>query len=380
MSVSNLDEDKAIRQLRDHIIEREDGTLDVKVDVGGKVNTVEIRGIYPFEQDIVDSLVEPSADGSISGAAVPIKGKWIHGWLEAKGEDYINSVWRNYQFFTKYLEAYTSNIQNVRTHDRAPGTYDSTYRFIIMLEQAGVLERFERRVVPQENYDHFVPDEFRARTFIQNTRAYEEAKDVWDNPIEAVYGEIEPEEEPEEETFERIEPEEPEDDREEPEEQVAEGEFSEFGLPEQNASINQFNQQDELLSFIRASIPDALEAAFENNPFEVDVAPTDFGLRQVGIVGKWVEGDATPGETELFIAVGIDGTDADATPAFIPPQISTQLPIVLNRNNQFSSIFSQYDAIAGYSSAYSDVVSRFVNNEQDLQAFYDLIGQEFKEV
>mgnify|MGYP002761863695 FL=1 len=188
-SFDTLSADAAANVLRSYttLVNEEE---KVTVEIDGRVRTVDTRPIYSFEREILDDVIQVSIDGFLTGAAIPVKGRWIHGWLARKGDegDYINNVWHGYQYFLRYLQAETEDIQNMGTFNKSPGTYDSMYRTILMLEDLNLLLRFKEVNVELDEYDFFVPENIRKRTYIRVRKSYEDNEDLWNNPIEALYG------------------------------------------------------------------------------------------------------------------------------------------------------------------------------------------------
>lgn len=412
MSAEEFSERDALAALREQIVEV-NGEPRVKVDVDGRRHTVELRPIYEFENDILNRLIEPRTDNSVTGGAIPIKGEWIYGWLEVQGEDYINNIWRNYQYFLKYIEARTSVINNISTHQRSPGTYKSMYRYIIILEELGLLERFRRVDVPQSEYDFPVPEEFRTRTFIRLTSDFEEEKDKWDNPYEALYpggekpedidvepvrdipeelSELAPDEETEEEEAAETTPpeetkegldaftDEPEEESEEPSEepQQIEGELE---LPEENASFADFPQKEGLVTLVENSFSTAMQITMDQAPIPVEgVEAQDFDVGRIAVFGKWAVGEAVPGRTELDLIVTVDDTSADISPGFVPAGIQEHLGDVMRENNPYPEIFPDYSVVSAYNSAFKRLLSEVVRKEQTQLVYYDLQDMEFKEL
>lgn len=210
-SFDTLSAETAANILRDYTALVDEQTK-VKVEIDGRVRTVDTRPIYSFEQDILEDVIDTSITGFLTGASIPVKGRWIHGWLQVQGAsgrgqerdsefedpdgDYINNIWHNYQFFLRYLQAETEDIQNMGTFNKSPGTYDSMYRYILLLEDLDLVLRYKEISVDQDEYDSFVPENIRKRTFVRNLESYEEFNNLWDNPIEALYGDEEIEEQP----------------------------------------------------------------------------------------------------------------------------------------------------------------------------------------
>lgn len=402
--------------LDDFLVEVDD-ELRLEVDIDGKRHTVELRDVKEFERDLIDMLIEKPTDKSRRGANIPIKGPWISGWLQEKGEDYINNIWHNYQFFLKFLQGFTSNIGGVSTFNRSPGTYNSLYRYIIFLEQADLLERHKRVSVPLSEYDMFVPEEMRTRTFVRVKEPYDldespdEVNEAWENPIKEVYGddrervvkipeeereieEVEPEEvEPEEEEMpsideilgEEIEEEEAEEEIEpepepepEPEETVEERSLEELGFETDQEDISEFTQQQALVNFIDAMFSRALEQTFEDPTApsileEIDVDISDFSPGDIGVYGPWEEGSARPGQTTLDFVMEID-SELDTNFPFIGSDVTSNMRGLLNENNPADIAFPEYNPIVSF-----DFIET-LNQLAEGDTYYDLREQEFKEI
>jgi hypothetical protein len=403
-------DDEAVPQLEavfnDFIVDTPEGRR-LEVDVDGRRHTVPIREPHSFEIDIVDDLIEPQTDTSVSGNAQPVKGRWIHGWLSVNQDDYINNIFKNYQFFLKYLEARTAVIKNISTYQRSPGTYDSMYRYLLLLEDLGLVERYRREEVPEDEYDFPVPDEFRTRTYLKKTADYEDRRESWDNPYEALYpgGSKEDTESSDEEDDEldeddaveiEVEPEEPEGESDglegfiepgeggptdiEPsdapkEEPSGMDEMADVSaeLPDEDASIADFPQRQNLIVFIRDHFSDALTKAIENSPVPMtNVTPDDFSMGRVAVFGPWAESDATPGETELSMVVSVDSTSAEISPGFIPTGIQTELENVLNQENPYPDVFPSYTVVGVYNGAFKRKVDEVVRQTQETEQYFNL--------
>jgi len=371
VSAEEIPKEQVDSVLQDYVADV-DGEQRLEVDVDGRRHTVELRSVYEFERDILDRLIEQSADTSVSGGAVPIKGEWVHGWLNVQFEDYINNVWKNYQFFVKYIEAKTSQMQNISTFRRSPGTYDSMYRYLLVLEDLGLIERFRREEVPQSEYDFPVPQEFRKRTFIRLQSDFDSRKSDWENPYEARYPDGEKPDEPEEDEQDRLGQFTGDD---EPEEQD-EGE-----LPESNASIEDFQNTDNVGTLVENSFPEAIERAFEDAPIPtIQVDAEDFSVGRIAVVGTWAVGEATPGEDILELVVSIDDTNAQLSPGFIPSGIGQHLPDVMKENSPYDGIFPNYFVVSSFNSVFKKTVGEVVRNEQSELIWYSIDDGEMKEL
>lgn len=386
--------------LSPYVIES-DQELKVEVDVDGKRHTVDLREPRLFEDRLIDDIIETQTDANRSGSNIPIKGKWIALWLQNEDEDYINNIWHNYQFFIKYLEGVTSNIGGIGTYRRSPGTYDSMYRYIIMLEQAGLTERHRREVVPQEEYDMFVPEEFRVRTFVKVTTPvnFRESSDLvikaWENPFEVVYGD-EIDEEDIEEVDDPIDPDEikEEEVEEEEEDDVTEmvdeeqsdlGEpfdsVEELGLSELGANISNFERLDQLEQFILSYFDDAIEIGIEDAPVPTEgVEPEDYRVDTIAIYGEWAESNANAGVTPLKIVISIEEIGDIPGLQFIPATVSNTLGNILNEQNPIVQVFPQYSVLGTFEDGFDGYMEQVAESAQEEGEYYNLTTKEFTEI
>jgi len=412
MSTKELSEDDVLIALENYVVEGKSGP-EIEVDVDGGLHTLTPRPIYEFERDILDDVIGSTIAGNVSGAAVPIKGRWVHGWLNAKFDDYINNIWHGYQFFVKYVEAETEKIENISSQSRNPGTYDSMYRYIRVLEDIGLVERYKREEVPEENYDFNVPEEFRTRTFVRLDASYEGNEKLWNDPIGSLYvdGDVEKQEDESEDeesptmgdiideadtteggsSTERstdsptmgdiIEETESDSEDSETEEQERPTPQSTYDLPDEEVSITDFPDLDQIPLFLELHFQEAVENAFEQAAIQPDdLNPSDLELGRIAIVGPWGSGDAIPGQSPLDIYIGIVNTTTNMSPGFIPPGINRELSEKLNRNNIFQSVFPEYNIISTFKPSFRNQLKRYVNIEQEYSKYYDYSTGEVKEV
>lgn len=416
MSAEELDEDGAITTL-DEFVVNSGGERKIKVDINGKQRTVDPRPIYTFERELADDIIESSLSSDVRGAAVPIKGRWIHGWLNHKGEDYINNTWHGYQYFLKYVQAVTSSFENISTYQRSPGTYDSMYRYILVLEDLELVERYRRESVDADEYDFNVPEEFRTRTFLRITASYEGNERLWDNPIGIVYGDADvesldetddTEDEQQAETttepgdLDEFVPEEeqpanlpettgslegfrPDSDQEidtgpEPEPD----EFSDDEnktLPPEKASIVDFDGLDDIPKFVEKWFPEAVQEAFNRSPVPIDEpTPEDIELGRIAITGPWAATNATPGSTHLNIFIEVINDSNSMNPGFLTGSINSILAEKLESNNVFSDTFPGYNIFSSYSSSYRSQLKKHVTRNESSNKLYSFDKEEIEEV
>ena len=412
MSTKELSEDDVLIALENYVVEGKSGP-EIEVDVDGGLHTLTPRPIYEFERDILDDVIGSTIAGNVSGAAVAIKGRWVHGWLNAKFDDYINNIWHGYQFFVKYVEAETEKIENISSQSRNPGTYDSMYRYIRVLEDIGLVERYKREEVPEENYDFNVPEEFRTRTFVRLDASYEGNEKLWNDPIGSLYvdGDVEKQEDESKDeesptmgdiideadtteggsSTERstdsttmgdiIEETESDSEDSETEEQERPTPQSTYDLPDGEVSITDFPDLDQIPLFLELHFQEAVENAFEQAAIQPDdLNPSDLELGRIAITGPWGSGDAIPGQSPLDIYIGIVNTTTNMSPGFIPPGINRELSEKLNRNNIFQSVFPEYNIVSTFKPSFRNQLKRHVNIEQGYSKYYDYSTGEVKEV
>lgn len=406
MSAEELPRDEVSSVLRGFLADVE-GEQRLEVDVDGRRHTVDLRPIYSFEKDILDRLIGANIDTSVTGGAVPVKGEWVHGWLNVQFDDYINNIWKNYQFFVKYIEARTSNIENISTYQRSPGTYDSMYRYILLLEDLDLVDRYKREEVDSSEYDFPVPEEFRTRTFVKLESDFETNKEKWRNPYEANYPDGEKPEDSEdrsddgdedtEETPEEVE--DPEDptpqtpDVDIPKEDIPEPDTEPQGLtgdasdaepgslPDEDASITDFEDTTGLLNLVENAFPEAINRTFADSPGPtLQIEEQDFGLGRVAVFDKWATGNAKPGEDPLELFVSVDDRNANISPTFILTGMQEHLPDVLSENNPYPGVFPRYFVTSVYNSVFKDQLEQRVRGEQSNPIYYNLTKQEMEEI
>lgn len=369
--------------LDEFLIEDKDGDLRVEVDVDGKRHTVDAREPLQFEERLAADLITPSPESDRFGANVPIKGRWINGWLNTQGEDYINNIWHNWQFFLKFLEGRSKIVQNSGTIQRSPGTYDSMYRYLMILEDLDAIERHKRTPIPPGEFDFPIPEEFRVRTFVRIKNGIDEKPDAWRNPYTAMYGEPEDDEEVEipEEPDEIEEPKPPDEEEEVEDDEDEETDGDDEEAPEQIINISQFEDKDGLIRFIVENFRPAIEKTFDEAPVPTrGIESDDFKFSRVGIFGPWADSRGEVGETTLNMIIAIDASEASNTPPFIPAGTSNNLEMLLNRNNEFEDTFPSYEVDGVYDGGFKNTIEDAVEATQQEDMYYDLGDMEFVEV
>lgn len=364
----------------DFIVEYPDGEVRVEVDFNGRRRTVEPREAYPFEDDLVDELTENKTDNNRRGANIPVKGPWIHGWLENHGPDYIANTFRNYQYFLKYVQGRTERINNVGTVNRSPGTYDSMYNYILLLEKLEVLERFKREEIPEGEFDHPVPDEFEDRTYLRVTTPLDEAPDKWTNPYKAKYPDLYDDDTDNEDEEVEEEPLEPMPEEVEDETTQHDGDESEL---EGIDSIGDFQAPSGFVNLIEEPFDDAMVQVLDNPPApraSEGIEPDDFSVGRVAVYGVWATGGAIPGDTGVQILFELKNDSAPRAPPFIPLGLATLIENTNNANNPLPEVFTSYEIDAVYTGGFLDEIEQRVSNTQGENVYYELRSQELIEL
>lgn len=375
------------------------GEQRLPVEIDGRRHTVRARGIRSFETSIIRELKDPEGEGrqlrespsgnERRGSAIPIKGRWIHDWLEGEGEDYINNIFRNWLFFIKALELRTKrdrerseNPSSVVVFNRSPGTYDSMYRFLMLLVEQDVLVRRGTQRVPAEEYDIPVPEEFRTRSFLAVNKSYDEARRIWENPYRSQYPEAygdlkEPEPEPEPE---EVEPEEPLPEApEEPEEEREIPEPSGLEVPDGLVSVDDFPELLELRDFINDNAEEALDVAVEQTNEETPDVPgreinrEDIEIGRTLIVGPWAVGEARAGQDPLSLFMSVRTSVDRVPPTALVNIFAGVLSTLLNQNNRYPEWFTSYDVGAAFSRDFTTQLAAYLaSNDFNRQTAYNL--------
>jgi len=425
---TELTKQDAIVTLNDFVVEV-NGEPRIELEASGSKSTIEPREVYSFERDILDDLINSVITGNASGAAYPIKGRWIHGWLNVNGEDYINGIWKGYRYFLKYVQVETEKVENISRQDRRSGTYDSMYRYLLILEDLDLIERYRREDVPESQYDFNVPEEFRTRTYIRLTANYEDNKKLWSDPVGSKYvdentntadtsGVPNIPSDPEDDTESSLDDlldqadidSESKQDNTESDEQLDEPPQSMDEMLEETGNDGTETQESDIDAedleptppykfdsaevhitdfedfmlippFINQHLAEAVNEAFSEAPMVPDeLEPSDIELGRVAIVGPWGSGDAIPGESRLNMYIGLDNTSSSMNAGFIPAGVNRILPRILMENDIFGDVFPSYTINSTYSNVFRNQLKSYINTEQEANEYYDYSTQETKEV
>jgi hypothetical protein len=390
-----LSEDDVLIRLDDFVV-NVNGTPEVEVDVDGRQSTVDPRPVYDFERDILDDVIGSTVSGGNSGAAIPVKGRWIHGWLEENTDEYINGLWRNYQFFLKYLQAETSKIKNMSAFNKAPGTYESMYRYILVLEDLDLIDRYRREEVPESEYDMNVPEEFRTRTFVRLQASYEDNQQLWDNPIGVKYGDVDAEEAQQFEEFvqeneidasdsdsgdtmseldedeiqemlDAVESSETED------EPIGEDE-PEPEIDDDVSEITDIGNLEALFDYIKSIEDEVIEEAILEDPLNRDIDKSIISFERLAVLGKWANGEATIKEDRIFLFLSIKQNSETSSglnkPTFLQTAVARITQKKLNEENPFDDIIPSYKVKTAYNSNFRSEINRVIKTAQDLGPQY----------
>jgi len=329
------------------------------------VSEIEVRDPLPFEDDLLSTLV--TSQNESFGASVPIKGKWIHGWLDSKDEDYINNIYRNWLHFTEYVAARTEQFMNTTQYNVREGSYKSMHRYIVMLEDLGLVERTELVDVPESEYDQFVPDGIRKRRFVEITTPISEAPEEWARPNAALYGE---------------DGENEEGDGEQPTEGDSDTDTQTSGdedvVASDSAAILEYNRLDDMRQQIRSNFFPFVEQIFENTDASLveDAAPSDYALDQFIVYGIWVTEEATRREDELKALVSIDKSLADEPVGFLPASVAQLYQTFIR--TEFSDWFTEFDVTGTYADRkFTKLDNIMLDQDVDnVDVRYDLLNDE----
>ena len=393
-----LSKDDVLIRLDDFVV-NVNGTPEVEVDVDGRQSTVEPRPVYDFERDILDDVIGSTISGGNSGAAIPVKGRWIHGWLRENTDEYINGLWRNYQFFLKYLQAETTKIENMSAFNKAPGTYESMYRYILVLEDIGLVDRYRREEVPESEYDFNVPEEFRRRTFVRLKASYDDNKQLWNNPIGSEYGDVEAEDVDQFMTFSDESDEEEvtdEEDGDELEEVIDEIESDDESTSvdvedihgdisaEENIKITDLDDIKLLPPYLNGIEEEIIKESLEDDPLNRDFDASSVEFKRIAVIGKWANDGGTKGEDELFLFTSIkekeDGLGDINKPKFLPPSISNNIAKKLNEEQPFDGLFAGYEVETVYNSEFKSELKRLIRTEQLGTKYYSFKSDEIIDI
>jgi len=382
----------------------DDGEAQLKVNQE-KFRTVELRDPLEFEDDLLSDIAGPTDERGGFGASIPVKGRWIHGWLESRGEDYINNIYKNWLHFTVYVRARTRQFINTSEFSIRQGGYENMFRYILVLEDLGLASRGRSESVDLEEYDHFVPERMRTRRFVSIDTPFEEAPEEWTRPHNALYDndeeadeEAEPVDVPVDVTeggepdaediggqgsVEDFMPDEPVGG--ESSDQSGTGSLDDFApdvqdepdvaeTPEE-ARIDDYPRLQQFRQEVVEHFDEAAVSAFETATIEYDeISPTDFSLGEFVIVGVWATGGADPEEDPLDIVMTIDDTNADLNPGFIPGSVGSQYrSLVLDK---FGDWFKDANVTAVYNSVFKDTLSLAVAGQED-KTYYNVLEGRF---
>lgn len=304
----------------------EDGEFKMLVNEE-KVSEVDLRDPLEFEDELLDGLVTDDLGGSF-GAGVPLKGFWIHGWLEEKGEDYINNMYRNWLFFAQYISQRTDQFINTSEYNIRKGSYKSMHRYIVILEDLGLVERTRIVDINQSEYDQFVPGPIRRRRFVEITTPIEDAPEEWAGPTSALYGEPDKDEQKDDEQSTDTDSDTDTQTSDEPN-----------VIASDSAAITEYQRLDELRNEIEDKFFDFVEQIFKKTDADLveGAVPSDFALEKFIVYGEWVTEEATF-EDELNALVSIDQSLAERKVGFLPDSLATLYATYIEREFAFKQV------------------------------------------
>jgi len=375
MSAEDPDEDidlPSFNRIASNISREIGGEQKVIVDRSGASSTVDARNPFRFEVEILRDLVgvgsitrgirESPSGTQRRGRSIPLKGRWIQGYLSSQGPDYINNIYKNWLFFTQYLTAFTAQTGTVSEFNRNPGDYDNMFTYIIVLENLELVKRTVLKEVPQSEYDHPVPQQFRKRRFVEVLEDYEGKEELWDNPFRASYPDqfddfVDPEDaRPDEQTEEThpqpVEPEEVEDpeEAEQPDEdrqQDALGGVTQEP-PGDSILIDIFPEIEELEAILDNNSDRLIKVAVdEAPPTPKEPEPDGIELARISVLGPWASSGATPGEDALFLFLELEVTSGPRPPQAVVSGFQAEMEDFLRNSDPYPEWFSDPQA-GGY--------------------------------
>ena len=378
-------------------ISTEDGEPVMVVDQSGS-RSIELRDPEPFEDDLLTEVTGPVDERGGIGASIPVKGKWIHGWLETRGEDYINNIYKNWLHFTAYVKARTRQFINTSEFNIRQGNYENMYRYILVLEDLNLVARGRTEDVPLEEYDHFVPERMRTRRYVSIETPFEEATEEWSSPHTALYGseteedtdgevdiDITTEEESESQgggSLDSFAPDEPQ----EPDKDSGGGEggsIDDFAPTEdaeadfEDTSIDDYPRIDEVGQTVVNEFGSAVESALATSDVDYEeIIATDFTLGQFVVVGVWATGEAEPDTDSLDIVMSVDDSIASMNPGFLPGAVGSQYRSIILNN--FGDWFNNVSITSVYDEGFNDTLALSLAG-QEPKIYYDVLNQTFKD-
>ena len=378
-------------------ISTEDGEPVMVVDQSG-YRSIELRDPEPFEDDLLTEVTGPVDERGGIGASIPVKGKWIHGWLETRGEDYINNIYKNWLHFTAYVKARTRQFINTSEFNIRQGNYENMYRYILVLEDLNLVTRGRTEDVPLEEYDHFVPERMRTRRYVSIETPFEEAPGEWSSPHTALYGseteedtddevgiDITTEEESESQdgsSLDSFSPDEPQEPEQEPS-SGSSGSIDDFTPTEDNevefedTSIDDYPRIDEMGQTVVDEFGSAVESALATSDVDYEnIIATDFTLGQFVVVGVWATGEAESDTDSLDIVMSVDDSIASMNPGFLPGAVGSQYRSVILDN--FGDWFNDVSITSVYGEGFNDTLALSLAG-QEPKIYYDVLNQTFKD-
>lgn len=378
-------------------ISTEDGEPVMVVDQSG-YRSIELRDPEPFEDDLLTEVTGPVDERGGIGASIPVKGKWIHGWLKSRGEDYINSIYKNWLHFTAYVKARTRQFINTSEFNIRQGNYENMYRYILVLEDLNLVSRGRTEDVPLEEYDHFVPERMRTRRYVSIETPFEEAPDEWSSPHTALYGseteedtddevdiDITTEDESEREgdgSLDSFSPDEPQEPEQEPS-SGSSGSIDDFTPTEEeevefeDTSIDDYPRIEEMGQTVVDEFGSAVESALATSDVDYEnIIATDFTLGQFVVVGVWATGEAESDTDGLDIVMSVDDSLASMNPGFLPGAVGSQYRSVILDN--FGDWFNDVSITSVYDEGFDDTLALSLAG-QEPKIYYDVLNQTFKD-
>lgn len=368
--------------------------------------TIDLRDPLEFEDDLLSDIAGPTDQRGGRGASIPVKGRWVHGWLESMGDDYINNIYKNWLHFTTYVRARTKQFIGTTEFSLRQGNYENMFRYILVLEELGLVSRGRSETVDQSEYDHFVPERMRQRRYVSIDTPFNEEPEAWTRPHNALYGDGEDSDDESEDV--EIDIDEPEEEQPQPETEPG-GSLDSFrptgDVPEQDdvpdttqaddevtededqsegseipdvASIDDYPRLQEIRSTVTREFQQASESAFQTATIDYEeILPTDYSLGRFLIIGVWVSGEATPRRDVLEVMMTVDDELAEMSPGFLPGAIGSQYRSIIL--DDFDDWFSDVNVTSVYEEGFEDTLSLAMAGEEE-KNYYDVLAGRFNSI
>jgi hypothetical protein len=270
------------------------------------------------------------------------------------------------------------------------------YRYILVLEDLDLIDRYRREEVPESEYDMNVPEEFRTRTFVRLQASYEDNQQLWDNPIGVKYGDVDAEEAQQFEEFVQENEIDASDsdsgdtmselDEDEIQEMLDAVESSEIEdepigedepepeIDDDVSEITDIGNLEALFDYIKSIEDEVIEEAILEDPLNRDIDKSIISFERLAVLGKWANGEATIKEDRIFLFLSIKQNSQTSSglnkPTFLQTAVARITQKKLNEKNPFDDIIPSYKVKTVYNSNFRSEINRVIKTAQDLGPQY----------